>query len=120
MDGDYSALRTEFESVMKRTIELKVQLDQAEGRLPKTEIPHYSVIENAAHEVGQLVSRMVQERMLNELVATQPSSAKCPTCKTQCSLKPRRRKILSGDGRVELQELVGHCPACRRDFFPLT
>lgn len=120
MDGDQSALRTEFELAFKRVTELKVALDQAEGRLPRTEIPHYSVIENAAHEVGQMLSRMVQERMLNELVAAQPSAGKCPTCGTRCSLKPRRRKVLSGDGRVELQELVGSCPACRRDFFPLT
>ncbi len=120
MDGDLSVLRTEFETAFKRVTELKVQLDQAEGRLPKTDIPHYSVIENAAHEVGQLLSRMVQQRMLNELVAAQPPVAKCPTCQTRCALKPRQRRVLSGDGRVELQELVGHCPACRRDFFPLT
>lgn len=120
MDGDRSALRTEFEWAMKRATELKVELDQAEGRLPKTEIPHYSVIENAAHEVGQLLSRMVQEKILNELVAAQPASAKCPTCRTRCSLEPRQRNVLSADGRVNLQELVGHCPACRRDFFPLT
>lgn len=120
MDGDRSALQAEFELAFKRVTELKVQLDQAEGRLPKTEIPHYSVIENAAHEIGQLLSRAVQQRMLNELVAAQPSVAKCPSCGTRCSLKPHHRNVLSGDGRVELQELVGHCPACRRDFFPLT
>jgi len=120
MEGDHSALQTEFELALKRTTELKVQLDQAEGRLPKTEIPHYSVIENAAHEVGQLLSRMVQQTMLNELVAAQPPVGKCPCCGTRSPLKPRHREVLSGDGRVELQELVGSCPACRRDFFPLT
>ena len=120
MDGDHIALRTEFESSLRRTTELKVQLDQAEGRLSKTVIPHYSVIENAAHEVGQLLSRMVQQKMLNELVAAQSPSAKCPTCKTRCSLETRQRNMLSADGRVDLQELVGHCPVCRRDFFPLT
>lgn len=120
MDGARSTLRTEFELALKRVTQLKVELDQAEGRLPKTDIPHYSVIENAAHEVGQLLSRMVQQEILNELVAAQPPSAKCPTCKRRCSLEPRQRNVLSGDGRVDLQELTGHCPACRRDFFPLT
>mgnify|MGYP003349948626 CR=1 FL=1 len=119
MDGEQSLLQAEFELAFKRVTELKVALDQAEGRLPKTEIPHYSAIENAAHEIGQLLSRKVQERVLDELVAAQPSAGKCPTCGTRCSLKPRRRGVLSGDGRVELQELVGSCPACRRDFFPL-
>ena len=119
MDGDASALRMEFESALKRTTDLKVELDQVEGRLSRTGVPHYSLIENAAHEVGQLLSRMVQQQMLNEVVAAQPSVAKCPGCGTRCSLEPTQRKVLSGDGRVELQELVGHCPACRRDFFPL-
>ncbi|HEY0980723.1 hypothetical protein [Schlesneria sp.] len=49
MDGKVSALETELSSVMRRAAELKVQLDQETGRLPETEIPHYSVIENAAH-----------------------------------------------------------------------
>lgn len=120
MDGKVSALETELSALMQRAAELKVQLDQEAGRLPKTEIPHYSVIENAAHEVGQLLSRMVQQKLLNELVASQPPVAKCPSCGTRCSLKPRHREVLSGDGRVDLQELVGSCPACRRDFFPLT
>lgn len=119
MDGDVIGIRTEFELAMKRAAELKVGLDQAEGRLPKTGVPHYSLIEDAAHEVGKLLSRMVQERMLNEVVAAQPTVSKCPGCGTRCELKPTRRKVLSGDGRVELQELVGHCPTCRRDFFPL-
>jgi hypothetical protein len=120
MDGDQISLRTEFEWAMKRATQLKVELDQAEGRLSKTEIPHYSVIEDAAHEVGQMLSRMVQEKMLHELVAAQSTFAKCPGCGTRCSLDPRQREVLSGDGRVQLQELVGSCPACRRDFFPLT
>ena len=119
MDGGAVELRAEWEASIKRTAALKVELDQAEGRLPKTGVPHYMLIENAAHEVGQLLSRLVQQQTLNELVAGQPSVAKCPGCGTRCALEPTQREVLSGDGRVELQELVGHCPACRRDFFPL-
>jgi DNA repair exonuclease SbcCD ATPase subunit len=119
MDGNVSVLQTELAGVMKRAAELKVELDQAEGRLPKTGVPHYLLIENAAHELGQLLSRMVQQQMVNEVVAVHPSSSKCPICGTRCSLEVASRSVLSGDGRVDLQELVGHCPACRRDFFPL-
>jgi uncharacterized protein with PIN domain len=118
MDGDVGALEMELASLMRRAAEVKVGLDQAEGRLPKSGVPHYSLIENAAHELGQLLSRMVQEQMLNEVVAVQPNSSKCPACGTRCSLETTSRKVLSGDGRVDLQELVGHCPVCRRDFFP--
>lgn len=120
MDGDVGSLQAELASLMKRAAEVKVGLDQAEGRLPKTGVPHYTLIENAAHELGQLLSRMVQQQMLNEVVARSSTSSKCPTCGTRCSLEATSRKVLSGDGRVDLQELVGHCPACRRDFFPLT
>lgn len=119
MEGVATELRRELEATLKRGAELKVELDLAEGRLPKTGIPHYTLIENAAHEVGQLVSRMVQQKVMNELVAASASEGKCPTCKTRCKLKPAQRKVLSGDGPVELQEVVGHCPVCRRDFFPL-
>lgn len=120
MDGDLSDLRTEFEAALERVTQLKVELDLAEGRLPKGDLPHYSVIENAAHEVGQLLSRAVQREALNQLLADQPTVAKCPDCRTRSDLKPRHRQVVSGDGPVKLQELVGHCPACRRDFFPLS
>ena len=101
MDGDVGALEMELASLMRRAAEVKVGLDQAEGRLPKSGVPHYSLIENAAHELGQLLSRMVQEQMLNEVVAVQPNSSKCPACGTRCSLETTSRKVLSGDGRVE-------------------
>src|SRR6185312_3660990 len=87
MDGDVGALRTELTSLMRRAAEVKVGMDQAEGRLPKTGIPHYSLIENAAHELGQVLSQMVQQQMLNEVVAREPTSSKCPGCGTRCSLK---------------------------------
>jgi hypothetical protein len=119
MEGSLVDLRKELEASMRRTAELKVELDQAEGRLPKSGVPHYTLIENAAHEVGQLVSRMIQQQAVNELVAACVPVSKCPTCATRCPLQPTQREVLSGDGRVKLQELVGHCPACRRDFFPL-
>ncbi len=103
MDGDVGALRTELASLMRRVAELKVGLDHAEGRLPKTGVPHYSLIENAAHEVGQLLSQMVQQQTLNEVVAMHPTSSKCPACGTRCALEATSRSLLSGDGRVDLQ-----------------
>lgn len=118
MEGVVVDLRKELEATLRRGAELKVELDQAEGRLPKTGIPHYTLIENAAHEVGQIVSRMVQQMAVSQLVARHVPVAKCPTCGTACPLRSKQREVLSGDGRVNLQELIGHCPACRRDFFP--
>lgn len=42
MDGDFGLRRAELASLMRRAVELKVGLDQAEGRLPKTGVPDYS------------------------------------------------------------------------------
>lgn len=118
MDGEVAALRAELELAMERVTQLKVALDRAEGKRPAREVPHYSVIEDAAHELGQALSRRVQERMLHEVVAEQPSVAKCPACGTRCALTTKRRDVLSGDGRIGVPDQVGHCPVCRRDFFP--
>lgn len=118
MDGEDVALRAELELALERITQFKVALDRVEGKRPRGKVPHFSVIEDAAHAVGQELSRRVQERMLNEVVAEQPSVAKCPDCGTRCALTTKRREVLSGDGRIGVQDQVGHCPVCRRDFFP--
>jgi hypothetical protein len=118
MDDPMAVLREEFSKSLRKAAELKVALDRADGKIRG--VPHYSVIEETAHELGREVSRLVQTLHLAEVVAEFPPTARCPACDSQCQLKPRKRPVLSGDGRVELQELVGHCRSCRRDFFPAT
>jgi hypothetical protein len=118
MDDQALVLRKELEKTLQTAAELKVRLDRAEGKIRG--VPHYSAIEEAAHAVGQELSRMVQCMHMNEVLADYAPVARCPTCRTQCKLQPQKRRVLSGDGRLELQELVAHCPCCRRDFFPTT
>lgn len=116
MDDQSTSLREELSVLLRKAAELKVRLDRAEGKVRG--VPHYSVIEETAHELGKQVSRMVQAMHLNEVLADYPSFASCPTCKTRYPLKPKKRGMVAGDGPLDLQELVGHCPCCRRDFFP--
>jgi uncharacterized protein with PIN domain len=116
MDDRSRLLRDKFLKLLREAAELKVTLDRADGTIRG--VPHYSVIEETAHELGREVSRMVQAMHLSEVVAEYPPNARCPECGTQCKLRPKERTVLSGDGKVELQELVGRCPCCRRDFFP--
>jgi hypothetical protein len=43
----------------------------------------------------------------------------CPTCGKICPVVPEERSIVvRGGGSFEHREPKGHCPACRRDFFP--
>lgn len=44
----------------------------------------------------------------------------CPDCGTACPLHREPRTLHLPGGAVAQSEPVGHCPACRRDFFPPT
>ena len=118
MDDRLEQLQAEFQETSRRTAELKVELDLAQGKVPREGVPHYILIEEAAHEVGQMVSRMAQEIHMDQLADRQVSVARCPECGSRCELDPKKRGITSGDGPVALHELKEHCSVCRRDFFP--
>lgn len=118
MEGRLQRLQQEFLEASRRTAELKVQIDLESGKVPNTGVPHYILIEQAAHEVGEEVSRLAQQIHMQELTARHIGAARCPTCQRCCTLELKRRQVTSGDGPVELQELQGYCPSCRRAFFP--
>jgi DNA repair exonuclease SbcCD ATPase subunit len=116
--GKTSKLKERLERLLREAAKVEVELSRADGAIAG--IPHYSVIEARAHELGKQLSCEVQQRQMNELAASQPQTAKCPVCGTRCELHPYKRDVKSVDGEFPLQELVGHCPCCRRDFFPAT
>jgi hypothetical protein len=116
MDDRTDCLREKLAKALRDVAELKVALDRAEGKIEGA--PHYSVIEDAAHETGCQVSRLVQQMHMAEVVAQCSPSGKCPECGCLQPLKSKKRTMLSADGSVELAELAGHCPRCRRAFFP--
>ena len=118
MDDRLQQLQAEFSQSSRRTAELKVELDYEQGVVERGGIPHYILIERAAHEVGQMVSRLAQEIHMGRLASAQPRRARCPGCGGGCELTPTKRRVTSIDGEVWLPELKGHCPTCRRDFFP--
>lgn len=120
MEGRVEEVREELQQKLARLVaevaETAVALQRADGTV--VGVPHYSVIELAAHELGRHVSRQVQQRQLRELAAAETPRAACPECGQRCDLAPRSRDLTSIDGPLEATELVGHCPFCRRDFFP--
>jgi hypothetical protein len=80
--------------------------------------PHFSQIEEAAHRLARQLSCRIQERAAREVVAQVPTTADCPGCGRSCELKHTTREVQSIDGPIELLELSGLCPRCRRAFFP--
>jgi hypothetical protein len=116
MDGPTAALKEKLNRLLIEAAEISVALDRADGTI--TGLPHYSAIEARAHELGQQLSRDIQARQLRALVAGRMATAPCPGCRARCELHSKKRTVRSIDGPVEVQELEGYCPGCRRAFFP--
>jgi hypothetical protein len=111
-------LKDRLERLLREAAEVETELSRADGTIRG--VPHYSLIEGRAHELGKRLSRQVQQRQMSELAASQAVTAKCPDCGTLVRLRPRQRDVKSVDGDATLQELVGDCPRCRKSFFPAT
>jgi hypothetical protein len=111
-------LKERLERLLREAAEVEVELSRADGTIKG--VPHYSLIEGRAHELGKRLSRQVQQRQMNELAALQAATAKCPGCGTLVRMQPRQRDVNSVDGETTLQELVGECSRCRKSFFPAT
>lgn len=109
-------LKQRLERLLSEAAMVEVELSRADGTIRG--VPHYSVIEGRAHELGKQLSREVQQRQMRELAASQSPTAKCPECGRWCPLETRKRDLKSVDGPAEVLEVMGHCPGCRRSFFP--
>ena len=109
-------LKDRLEQLLREAASVEVELSRADGTIRG--VPHYSVIEGRAHELGKCLSREVQQRQMNELAACQAPTGKCPGCGKCCDLELQDRGVTSVDGETVLWELVGNCPCCRRAFFP--
>jgi hypothetical protein len=117
MDGDALRLREKLDDLLREAAEVSVALDRANGTTQG--VPHYSVIEGRAHELGQQLSRRIQERQMAEIVTAQVTKGTCPGCGRRRDLIPIKRAVTAVDGTVTLQELKGYCESCRKAFFPV-
>ncbi len=116
MDGRLVKLQKKLRRLLEETAEVAAEIQRIDGSQP--EVPHYSQIEDAAHEAGKELSRMVQQFRMREVASTAAPQAACPTCGDVWKVSHRRRSLKSIDGPVETLEPKAHCPRCRRDFFP--
>jgi hypothetical protein len=116
MDETAADLRKKLDQLLHEAARVAVALDRANGTV--VGVPHYSVIETSAHELGRRLSREVQAGHMGELASHAARSVKCPECGTRCEVVPKQRRITSIDGPLAFDEPMGHCPRCRRGFFP--
>lgn len=117
MDAKTQELEDRLGEILKHAADVASQIQQHEQG-PGT--PHYDQIESAAHDVGQRLSRLVQQDRTGEVSAAHATQAACPECRNKCPVEPQSRQVTSVDGPVELIESVAFCSQCRRSFFPST
>jgi len=81
------------------------------------EIDLFAIEELAAVAAKSLVRGVVETTTQCQAEALRAEHA-CPGCGRRCELEHRQRSIQVRGGPADLVEPVGHCPTCRRDFFP--
>jgi uncharacterized protein with PIN domain len=116
MDGATATLKEKLDGLLREAAEVSVALDRAEGTI--VGVPHYSVIEARAHELGQQLSRQIQAQQMGAIASQAADTAKCPACGSRCHTCRKKRRVTSVDGTLTVDEPVAHCPTCRRGFFP--
>jgi hypothetical protein len=75
-------------------------------------------IESLAVIAAKAVVRGVVETATADQAQSLGAEHACPGCGRRCRLERRSRVIQVRGGTANVAEPVGHCPACRRDFFP--
>ena len=70
----------------------------------------------AAAGLSEGTLQTLLEQQANGLGEQQP----CPECGRPCPLRRRERPLQVQGPPLQQSEPVGHCPDCRRDFFPST
>lgn len=86
--------------------------DGASPAMTLTDMEEYAMAASRALVKGAVEAMTaIQREQLGE-------EAPCPSCGKMCALQSRSRPMVVRGGEVQLEEPVGHCPTCRRDFFP--
>jgi len=75
-------------------------------------------MEELAATASKAMVRGAIETLTGDQAKRMSEEAPCPICGRLCGLHSRARPIKVRGGEATLEEPVGHCPTCRRDFFP--
>jgi len=116
MDAQTEKLSRDFQQALKAAAQAAVELQRAGEDFSNT--PHYSLIENFAHDAGVQLSCLVQAQQAALVAVDAGPTAKCPGCGELCRVTIESRQVKSIDGDVELAEAKASCSRCERLFFP--
>lgn len=75
-------------------------------------------MEDVVARATRAIVRGAVETMTDDQADDLGQEAACPNCGRICKLKRKPRPLVVRGGQATLDEPVGHCPTCRRDFFP--
>jgi hypothetical protein len=78
----------------------------------------FRAMEQIAHAAAHGLTEGTLDLLLQQQADKLPPDPPCPDCGTSCPTKPTSRPLTARGAKLSQTELVAHCPACRRDFFP--
>jgi predicted nucleic acid-binding Zn ribbon protein len=79
----------------------------------------FSDLEELAGSLGDEIARQLIETQVRGQAEEWPETETCPECGGHASRAPDEPRVLTTTcGEVGWKEHVGHCPRCRRAFFP--
>lgn len=116
MDAPHQARAQRRKELLNELAKLMIEEQVEEGVFLET--PHFSIIEAAAVNLGNQLSRKAQERAAGEIAANCTSAVPCPTCESECRVTSRKREVASTSGVLDMIESMAYCHKCRRAFFP--
>lgn len=79
-----------------------------------------AAMEQIAQAAAAGLTEGTVQTLLEQQAAALGEQQPCPDCGRPCWLRRQERPLHVAGAQLPQSEPVGHCPDCRRDFFPPT
>jgi hypothetical protein len=80
----------------------------------------FRTMEHVAYAAAAGLTEGALKTFLDQQALALGEQQPCPDCGRPCPLRRQERPVQAQGTAVLQNEPVGHCPDCRRDFFPPT